>query len=140
MPEGQRSGRNASRDIAPQAATLEGMTGCTKKLVARLVLAVMLATFLAPGFGWQANATHDEIAHASPGHLDAHHHDHDSDTANHDDEAHSAVGHLLGHLPAFLSSIAALPAIAPPRSEFAEMFVQWPRISLEPPLRPPRFS
>jgi hypothetical protein len=108
--------------------------------LARLLLAVMLITFAAPGFGWQANATHDEIAHASDAHAEAHPHDHDGDASDHDDEAHGAIGHLLGHLPAFLSSSTPLPTVIPAHSQFAELTVQSPCNSPEPPLRPPRFS
>jgi hypothetical protein len=111
------------------------------KSAARLLLAVMLMTFLAPGFGWQANATHDEIALAS-----AHDHDHDrdhhhdSDASHHDDDAHGAIGHVLGHLPAFLSAATVVAPPAPGFTHFAEVRVQWPRVSLDPPLRPPRYS
>jgi hypothetical protein len=108
--------------------------------IAHLLLAVMLMTFLAPGFGWHAHATHEEIAHSSLDRMGSQHHEHDADTSGHDDEAHGVIGHLLGHLPAFASDGARWEPTPPPSSEFREVIVQWPRISPEPPLRPPRFS
>ena len=100
---------------------------------------MMLLTFFAPGFGWHAHATHEEIAHGSAN-VAAHHHDHESDAADHHDDAHTTIGHLLAHMPASLSNITTLPVVAPPSSDFVELHVLWPRISPDPPLRPPRLS
>ena len=105
--------------------------------VSRIMLTAMLITFLSPGFGWHVNATHHEIEHGA---VAAHQHDHDSDAAHHEDDAHGVIGHLLGHLPAFLSSSPAIPRVAPVAAAFTDVTVQWPRVSTEPPLRPPRFS
>jgi len=107
----------------------------------RLVLAAMLLTFLSPSFGWQLNATHDEIEHGFANAIGEHHHDGDSGTSDdHEGEAHGAIGHLLGHLPAFLSSSPAVPDVPPATSYFAEVTPEWHRITPERPLRPPRFS
>jgi len=107
----------------------------------RLVLAAMLFTFLSPSFGWQVNATHDEIEHAFADVAVEQGHEHGSGTSDdHEGEAHGAIGHLLGHLPAFLSSSPAVPDVPPVSSYFAEIAPQWHRIAFEPPLRPPRFS
>ena len=116
------------------------MSRWTTSPIAPLLLAVMFMTFLAPGFGWHAHATHEEIAHSSVDKTGSHHHDHDGDTSDPDDEAHTSIGHLLGHLPAFASDATRWGATPPPSSEFRELIVQWPRIAPEPPLRPPRFS
>lgn len=68
------------------------------KSVAHLLLAVMLATFLSPSFGWHMHADHHEIdAHAE---MPAPH-EHDGDEhAGMDGHggAHASIGHLLGHL------------------------------------------
>ena len=126
--------------------TLRIMLRQVNKSAARLLLAVMLLTFLAPGFGWQAIATHDEIAHASSAfggaadHDHDHDHEHDAGETGHDDEAHGAAGHVLAHLPAFLSHVAGFSPVAPVGAHFADVRVEWPRISPEPPLRPPRHS
>jgi hypothetical protein len=107
----------------------------------RLLLAVMLATFLAPNFAWQTVASHGEVAHADgvavADDVD-HHHDDDAHHQDHDEAAHSQIGHLLSHLPVvmpehtpILPPAATQTAYPPPHHTFA-------LADIEPPFKPPR--
>jgi hypothetical protein len=106
----------------------------------RFVLAAMLVTFLSPSFAWQAVATHDELEHAVTAMAD--HHVHEADAQAHEDEheAHGFIGHLLGHMPVFVSACFTVPPSAATSAVCDYVAIDWPRISAEPPLRPPRFS
>jgi hypothetical protein len=100
----------------------------------------MLITFLSPALGWDALATHHELEHAHDN-VDAAH-SHDSSTQDHhdDSEAHGVIGHLLGHLPVCFSALPAVPTSAAASSVCPYLAADFPRVSLEPPLKPPRFS
>lgn len=96
------------------------------RTLARLVLALMLATFLSPSFGWHAHAHHDEIVGESL--VD----DHD-----HHGEAHSSIGHVLGHM----SMQVVMPRIAIPAADDAAPSDEVAPLRLlsgtSPPYRPP---
>ena len=65
---------------------------------AHVLLAVMLATFLSPSFGWHMHAEHHEIVAdagaPSPYEDDGDHHP----GADGQGDAHTSIGHVLGHL------------------------------------------
>lgn len=111
-------------------------------LASRLLLVVLLATFLSPGFGWQSVASHGELAHADMAvvaHGGHHHeHEHDAHHADHGDAAHSEIGHLLSHLPMLLSEIEAAPRPATASTDFPPRHSTVPLADLEPPYEPPR--
>lgn len=105
--------------------------------VVRVLLALMLATFLSPSFGWHVHAGHHEIEAATQPHDHGHGHgDHPSGTQG-DIDAHASIGHLLGHLPMQLMQsalfIPSVEAVAPDDA------VPVPRIASDssPPYRPP---
>ena len=80
------------------------MPRSVRPIVSRVVLFVMLLTFLSPNLGWQMTASHDELQHAlvhDPDHGDDDHH-----------EAHGLVGHLLTHMPMSISAIFSVPLVA----------------------------
>ena len=104
----------------------------------RFVLAAMLVTFLSPAFGWHALATHDEIEHAADAGAV---HSHEEGKTGHDEsDAHHSIGHVLGHLPACFSAGLTVPSSLAASSVHTYVAGDWPPVSLEPPLRPPRFS
>lgn len=127
------------------------MTARLRLLTSRLLLVVMLLTFLSPSFGWQVVAGHDVLSHppvpAEAGHAahahDADHDDHHQAPARcdgHDHEdAHSMIGHVLSHMPA-LTLMAALPPPVPhqPVLQGAEPSLAIPSFTPELPYRPPQ--
>ena len=107
----------------------------------RLLLIVLLATFLSPGFAWQTVASHSALAHADLGVVADdvdYHHESDAHSQDHDEAAHGQIGHLLSHLPVVTADIApVLPQTAgeiayPPR------YHTFPPADAEPPYKPPR--
>lgn len=116
-----------------------------RRLVARIMFIVMLATFASPTLGWGMVATHDQLSHglidvhAGEVHDDHHHHDgHDNDPQHQD--PHTSIGHLFTHMPAGLFGITSLPIQqqAQPEVTFLRQSVR--AVALEPPLRPPKAS
>lgn len=79
------------------------------RLVSRVVLLVMLATFLSPSLGWQMIASHDQLAHAAASHGAGADHDHDG-RGDHGD-AHSSIGHVFTHMP---MNVVAISFVVPP--------------------------
>ncbi len=74
----------------------------------RLLLVVLISTFMSPSFSWEMMDSHNEetnlsmmgdTAHSEE--IEAHHHHHGGE----DDAAHSQIGHLLSHLPAVMHRI-----------------------------------
>lgn len=116
-----------------------------RRLVARIMFIVMLATFASPTLGWGMVATHDQLshglidAHAGEVHDDHHHHDGHDDNTQHQDP-HSSIGHLFTHMPAGL--FGAPPLIIQPSAQPDIFFVRQSvrAVALEPPLRPPKAS
>ncbi len=81
--------------------------------IARLLVAIMLATVLSPSFAWEATAGrsadgHEIVspdaggdAHEQDGHAGSHHGDEDSH------HHHGCAGHSLGHLPVYITEVFA---------------------------------
>ena len=93
-------------------------------LISLLMLAVLLATVLAPTYGWEATA--DEPMHSEPAtEFDgAHRSDSGGDDSGHGDKAsherHGCAGHLHGHLIVVLMEggvLALLEALNTPIPE-----------------------
>jgi hypothetical protein len=127
------------------------MTSSLRLRTSRLLLALMLLTFLSPGFGWQVVAGHDLLAHAAAeahGHgHDDHDHDHDhhgavlaGGTAAHDHEdAHSMIGHVLSHMPAAAVSAALTPQLPyQPVMQGLDPSLVMPASPPDQPYRPPQ--
>lgn len=136
------------------------MSSRHRLLTGRLLLAVMLLTFLAPGFGWQLVAGHELLSQAAAEMAD-HRRQHDAGAADaprrqdragehadptrqayhgHDHEvAHGMAGHVLSHMPA-PPSHAALPLYAPhqPVMQGAEPPLLLPQSPPDQPYRPPQ--
>lgn len=116
-------------------------------LTHRLVLALMLLTFLSPSFGWQMVASHELLEHESvAAGLDHHgHHDHDDldeVPAPHEykhEDAHSMIGHVLSHMPA-TPFVAVLPLYVPHQLalEGSEPALVIPMSPPDQPYRPPQ--
>lgn len=104
--------------------------------VARLLLALMLVTFLSPSFAWHMHAEHHEIAAEA---RSAHGHDHDGDHATTDGsgDAHASIGHLLGHLPMQLSQFEVLILAAEDVAPLPEVSAPLLAAQTSPPYRPP---
>jgi hypothetical protein len=110
---------------------------------------VLFATFLSPGFAWQAVASHSGLAHAEQAAVavDGDHHDHGSGASaaihvahddHHDAAAHADIGHLLSHLPAVMAEAAPLPSPAAGVIDCPPRLPAVPRADPEPPYKPPR--
>jgi hypothetical protein len=86
---------------------------CASRSIARLLIAVLLATVLSPSFAWESTARasahgHDCIAPDATGDArdnagPAGSHRGDEDSHHH----HGCAGHLFGHLPMHLSEAFA---------------------------------
>lgn len=109
--------------------------------VARVLVAVMLATLLSPSFGWHMHAGHHEIEAAADSHDLGHGHDqgghHSGDDGEGEIDAHASIGHLLGHLPMQLMQsalfIASAEAVAPDDAVPVPLMTS----DSSPPYRPP---
>ena len=106
----------------------------------RLLLVVLIGTFMSPSFAWQMVDSHSESADTSAavdetGHHEnyVHHHHHDDD-----DAPHGQIGHLLSHLPVFIYETAMifLPATAPVAYPLHHTITAC--ADAEPPFKPPR--
>lgn len=110
--------------------------------IARLMLFVLLGTFLMPSFAWQMVVSHEQAEHSQISqamHDDTHAHHDDTDQHHHDDEnAHSQIGHLLSHMPLFVQSAWALPQIEKPRTFYpvriSNIFQPGPDRPFKPPI------
>ncbi len=94
------------------------MYSLTQRLICRMTLLLMLATFLSPSLGWQMAVVHEHDEHIGH-HVAVVEHDHYGHDAHYDVvdnglesavpdahlDAHSMLGHLLGHMPASLAHI-----------------------------------
>jgi hypothetical protein len=76
----------------------------------RLLLFVLLVTFLSPSLGWQLLASHEQIEHERIEHAHAPAALHDNH--DHETDAHGHIGHLLTHMPVHISTVTP-PAPAP---------------------------
>jgi len=114
--------------------------------ILRLLLVVLVSTFMSPSFAWQMIDSHNETTIASLLGNDDHHHEHDlyhhhhhdEDGEGDDDTAHSQIGHLLSHLPAVMRDIVALPMSVTNSSVFAICIVAFTYTTTDPPFKPPR--
>lgn len=127
------------------------MTPSLRLLTSRLLLALMVLTFLSPSFGWQLVAGHELLEHASAAVAADHPHGHEhaphdaapadaSSTHPHEHEdAHSMIGHVLSHMPA-TSFSAAVPLYAPhqPVMSGVELLLVLPTSPPDQPYRPPQ--
>lgn len=109
----------------------------------RLLLVVLLSTFISPSFAWQMIDSHADSSVAVSGHshdedMYHHHHHHDADGDEEDDNAHGQIGHLLSHLPAVMHEIASLPSSETSLSVFATCIVVLIFTTTDPPFKPPR--
>ena len=112
-----------------------------RPLILRLLLVVLLATFLSPNFAWQTVASHSAVAHADVGivaeHV-GHHHEVDVHHQDQDDAAHGQIGHLISHLPAVMSGSTPLPSLAAARIAYPAREHSFAHADPEPPFKPPR--
>lgn len=125
------------------------MTPRLRLLTSRLLLAVMLLTFLSPNFGWQVVAGHDLLSHEAVAEAVEHSpHDHDGDHDGHDqppphghdhEDAHSMIGHVLSHMPATtLSGILPAQGLHQPVQRGVEPSLAIPSFPPDQPYRPPQ--
>lgn len=111
-----------------------------RRILAAVVFASLLASFLSPAFAWHMKASHDELAHEAhaPATADGHDHPHDRDASHEHTDPHSQIGHLFSHLPSLPSETIAW---APPAASGLVTPAPVVHIALrspEPPFRPPR--
>jgi len=115
----------------------------------RLLLVVLISTFMSPSFAWQMIDSHHETTIASFIDNDDHHHHehdlhhhyhHDNDAEGDDDSAHNQIGHLLSHLPAVLHEVVVLPASSPESITYPSFHSTFAYTATDPPFKPPRFS
>lgn len=110
--------------------------------VLRLLLVVLISTFMSPSFAWQMIDSHSEMPSASVA-ADADHHEndayhhHDGD-GDEDDGAHSQIGHLLSHLPAVMHNIAPLPVQQENTTTYSICLRTFSLAATDPPFKPPR--
>lgn len=79
-----------------------------KSSLLRVLLVVMLTTFLSPSFGWHMHAEHQEIVLAADSRDVRHDDGDDSHGTGGRSDAHASIGHLLGHLPMQMSALELL--------------------------------
>jgi hypothetical protein len=104
------------------------------KLASRILLFVMLATFLSPSLGWQMIASHEQLEHAGVSLAIS---DHANENDDHSD-AHSSIGHVLTHMPIDLgATITIRPSLGKEPEPLSPQFS--PRDTPpKAPFRPPR--
>ncbi len=115
--------------------------------ILRLLLVVLISTFMSPSFAWQMIDSHNETTIASlAGNDDHHHHEddlyhhhhHDEDGDGDDDTAHSQIGHLLSHLPAVMHNIVLLATPQTNSTTFPVLLHVFTFTATDPPFKPPR--
>lgn len=116
-----------------------------RRIVSRIMLLVMLATFVSPSLSWGLVVTHEPSSHGISGsnheelhggHIHGYNHDEENDVQH--ENPHSYIGHLFTHMPAGLFSISTL--VIQPQTPSKVAFLQEPfvTVDLAPPLRPPK--
>lgn len=105
--------------------------------ILRLLLVVLVSTFMSPSFAWQMIDSRNETTIASFSGNDDHHH-HDDDGEGDVDTTHSQIGHLLSHLPVLMVDIAPLPVVQADASAFSACGIVFTFTATDPPYKPPR--
>ena len=103
----------------------------TRRNVSRILLIVLLLTFLSPHLGWQMTAGHDEFEQ-----LLTLHDQHQDDEENH--SAHGFLGHLLTHMPMSVSATMCAPLVCGCTVQLPDCMFSFSSGIPEPPFRPPR--
>lgn len=111
--------------------------------ISRLLLVVLIGTFMSPGFAWQMIDSHNETTVASAfaddgHHEDDFHHHHDDGAGDDNDIAHGQIGHLLSHLPIVVSDIALLLPAQASSAIFPACARVFAYTANDPPFKPPR--
>ena len=113
--------------------------------IARLLVAIMLATVLSPSFAWEAtagNAAHGDDTVVIDGNGDARDHDSEAGGDHHGDDSHhhhhGCPGHSLGHLPGHLGEAFDFAMLDPDRDGFPESRAGFPSPFPDRLDRPPR--
>ena len=125
------------------SCTLRRVRNILKKLGAPL-LAIFLATVLAPSFAWEASADRDDHGHESQAlaahdaQPDASHATHQSGEDSH--HHHGCAGHALGHLLADLASGVVFLTLDPESGRLPAVRADFSTRSLERLDRPPLTS
>jgi hypothetical protein len=108
----------------------------------RLLLVVLVCTFMSPSFAWEMMDSHsDETGLLVMGDTEhykdvaPHHHHHDGTEA---DSAHSQIGHLLSHLPAVMHQIELMPASLSTSIGIPAKIYSLIQADTAPPYKPPR--
>lgn len=111
-------------------------------LATRLLLVVMIGTFLSPSLGWGMAASHGQLEHVdlALSVTEAEHEHHDEDEGHEHHEAHASVGHMLSHLPVDLSSATHLFFGTRSEADLPDLLFSIPHSVFEPPYRPPQAS
>lgn len=106
--------------------------------ISRLLLVVLIGTFMSPGFAWQMIDSHSESTDSSVV-VDAavHHYHHDGDNDD-DDAAHGQIGHLLSHLSVVMHKIESLPISPADPVVFPAYHATLAFTATAPPFKPPR--
>jgi len=129
------------QELSVQRYNALQMSRRSQQFSLRLMLVVMLVSFISPSFGLGLIASHDQLSHQFVG-LEHTDHGHDQSGTQHDSpdhqDAHTSIGHLLTHLSI---SFFELPRMGIPPIAQTELPVLDARIlpvALQPPFRPPR--
>ena len=95
--------------------------------IARLLIAILLATVLSPSFAWEATAgdsAHGDVIVAPDGGGVAHYQDSDAASHHGDEDSHhhhhGCAGHSFGHLPGHLGEAFAIALPDSDRDGFPE--------------------
>ncbi|MFA5826409.1 MAG: hypothetical protein WC825_10635 [Gallionellaceae bacterium] len=107
----------------------------------RVLLVVLISTFMSPSFSWEMMDSHSEEANLSvmgdTAHsevIEAHHHHHGGE----DDAAHSQIGHLLSHLPAVMHRIEVTNVSVSTSTVIPIEVCPFVQADTIPPYKPPR--
>jgi hypothetical protein len=116
-------------------------------IILRLLLVVLLGTFMAPGFAWQMIDSHSEetdvpmandAGHHERGSGLLYHHHHHDDGDDDEDMAHTQIGHLMGHMPAVIYETGSLPIHSAQWIAYPDYCLTFALVGIAPPFKPPR--
>jgi len=108
--------------------------------LSRMMLTVMLVTFMSPCLGGHLLATHEGMERAAAAQPSEHARGEAPSEGHDHHDLHSLIGHLLGHLPAFTTAPLTLPGAPGGSSLICEAVRALPHNTALPLFEPPRPS
>lgn len=115
----------------------------TRQFFSRLMLAVMLVTFLSPLMGWGMIASHEQLSHSTNGventvFVNDHHRPVAPDVTHDHQDAHTSIGHLLTDMPVGMFATPSVGILSVTQVKLPFLNLAILHVDPEPLLRPPR--